>query len=129
MGAEMRRFLLVAFSVVLAMPAQALELTGNYGYAGEWRISASLSETGTGRGQMRYYSGAMRLNHLAACEPNETKEKSGEIRMSRVGRDSYAASLMVDGEQCSVSGALSPGEVAFARCGAKGQVPLRLWEK
>lgn len=125
----MRRFLLFAYSVVVAVPAHALELTGNYGYAGEWRIIASLSETGTGRGQVRYYSGAMRLTHLAACGPNEAPEKSGEIRMSRVGRDRYAASLVVDGARCSVSGALSPGEVAFARCGAEAQVPLRLWEK
>lgn len=125
----MRRFLLFAFSIVLTMPAQALELTGNYGYAGEWRISASLGETGTGRGQVRCYSGPLRLTHLAVCGPNEAPEKSGEIRMSRVSRDRYAASLIVDGEQCSVSGALSPSELVFARCGTKGQVPLRLWEK
>lgn len=127
----MRRLFLFACAVVpiLPAPAGALELVGNYGYAGEWRISASLGEVGAGRGQARSYSGSMRLTHLAACGPGEAPEKVGEIRMSRVGRDRYAASLTVDGEQCSVSGALSPGEIAFARCGAKGQVPLRLWEK
>ncbi|MFA6032056.1 MAG: hypothetical protein WC889_04045 [Myxococcota bacterium] len=127
----MRRFLLFAFSVVLMLPApaSALELSGNYGYAGEWGISASLSELGAGRGQARYYSGPVRLRHLAACGPNEVPQKSGEIHLSRVGRDRYAASLVVDGQQCTVSGALSPNEVAFARCGADARVPLRLWEK
>lgn len=125
----MRRFLLLAFAACLPASAGALELTGNYGYAGEWGLSASLSEIGTGRGQARYYSGPIRLKHLAICGPGEAPEKSGEIRMSRVGRERYAASLTVDGEQCSVAGALSPNEVAFARCGDKVQVPLRLWEK
>lgn len=125
----MRWFLLLAFAACLPAPADALELAGNYGYAGEWGLSASLSEIGAGRGQARHYSGPIRLKHLAICGPGEAPEKSGEIHMSRVGRDRYAASLTVDGERCSVAGALSPNEVVFARCGGNAQVPLRLWEK
>lgn len=125
-----RLFLFVSAALlILSAPVGALELAGRYGYAGEWDVTATLSEIAPGAVRSRNFSGPVRLKHLAMCGPGEVSEKSGEIRLNRLGRERYAASLILGGEECSVSGILSRDEVAFARCATQGQIPLRLWLK
>ncbi len=130
----MRRFLLPGLVAAIAWaralsPVGALELAGRYGYAGEWDLAATLGEIQPGAARARSYSGPLRLRHLAVCGPGEAPEKTGEIRLSRLGRERYAATLELGGELCEVAGIFSRDAVAFARCGAQGQIPLRLWLK
>ncbi|RDJ25159.1 hypothetical protein DWF00_18410 [Bosea caraganae] len=124
----MHRFLLLGF-LMLPTQAGALDLAGRYGFAGEWEVSATLIEAAPGSWRSRDFSGPLRMKHLAMCGPGEVSEKSGALKLSRLGRTRYSASLTLGGEECSVSGTLSQDEVAFARCGAQGQIPLRLWVK
>lgn len=121
------RLLLTAVLLGAPSAAQALELVGRYGYAGEWALTAKLSATSPGPSAVAL-SGELRLKHLAICGPGEVSEKSGTISVRRAGRR-YAAMLKITNENCTASGVLSENSIAFADCGKAGQIPLRLWRK
>lgn len=124
----MRAHLLLPL-LVLPMPAEALELTGRYGYAGEWAVTARLTEADMGGSRRkRDFAGPVTLKHLAICGPGEVAEKSGTLNLRRDGQR-YAAMLTIGQESCAVTGALSEDGVAFADCGKAGKIPLRLWLK
>ena len=124
----MRAHLLLPL-LVLPMPAEALELTGRYGYAGEWAVTARLTEADMGGSRRkRDFAGSVTLKHLAICGPGEVAEKSGTLNLRRDGQR-YAAMLTIGQESCAVTGALSEDGVAFADCGQAGKIPLRLWLK
>ncbi|MCV9940242.1 hypothetical protein OIU35_28120 [Boseaceae bacterium BT-24-1] len=116
---------------LLLMPtaAQALELSGRYGYVGEWAVTAALAETPSARSwRKRDFTGPVTLKHLAICGPGEALEKSGTLSLRRDGRH-YAATLTIGEDSCAVSGTLAEDGVAFADCGKAGKIPLRLWLK
>lgn len=123
----MRGLLLAA--VVLSAPsaAQSLELTGRYGYAGEWALTARFAESHASL-PAGGLAGELHLQHLAMCGPGEVSEKSGSINIRRAGRR-FAATLRIADESCTASGILSEDSVSFADCGKAGQIPLRLWPK
>lgn len=125
----MRTVLLPMFVLLGAAPASGLELEGRYGFAGEWAVSATLTEgTVPGLWRKREFAGPVQLKHLAICGPGEVAEKVGTLRLSRTGQR-YAAKLTVGEESCEVAGRLAEDGVAFADCGKIGQIPLRLWSK
>ena len=116
--------------LLISTTAEALELTGRYGYAGEWAVTAALAETAsasTSRSK-RDFAGPVTLKHLAICGPGEVAEKSGTLNLRRDGQR-YAAMLTIGEESCAVTGVLSEDGVAFADCGKAGKIPLRLWLK
>jgi hypothetical protein len=116
---------------LLAMPvtAEALELTGRYGYAGEWAVTATLAEAEPAVSKRkRDFAGLLTLKHLAICGPGEVAEKSGTLNLRRDGQR-YAAILVIGEDSCAVTGTLSEDGVAFADCGRVGKIPLRLWLK
>ena len=116
--------------LLISTTAEALELTGRYGYAGEWAVTAALAETAsasTSRSK-RDFAGPVTLKHLAICGPGEASEKSGMLNLRRDGQR-YAAMLTIGEESCAVAGTLSEDGVAFADCGKAGKIPLRLWLK
>lgn len=123
----MRGLLLAALLLGGPPAAQALELTGRYGYAGEWAVTAKLAENQAGL-PMGGLAGELHLKHLAMCGPGEVSEKSGSISIRRAGRR-YAATLRIAEESCTAAGILSEDSLTFADCGKAGQVPLRLWPK
>jgi len=124
---RLRHTLWVPVVLASAQFASALELTGRYGYAGEWLVSARLAEVGS-PSLSRGFEGPLHLKHLAMCGPGEVSEKSGTLAVRRAGRR-YSATFSIGGESCSVAGLLAEGSVAFADCGKTGQIPLRLWLK
>lgn len=124
----MRTHLLLPL-LLMPMTAEGLELTGRYGYAGEWAVTAELAETETTRfWSKRAFTGPITLKHLAMCGPGEAAEKSGTLSLQRDGRR-YAAMLTIGEEHCSASGILAEDGIAFADCGKVGKIPLRLWLK
>ena len=121
----MRKILTATALCCLAWPANGVELTGRYGYAGEWALTAKFTED-VPKSPAASLAGELQLKHLARCGPGEVSQKTGTIGFQRAGRR-YAATITIDGQSCTVSGALSQDSVAFADCGKGGQVPLRLW--
>lgn len=125
----MRPHLLLALSPMMPIAAEALELTGRYGYAGEWAVTATLAEAEPAASKRkRDFAGPIRLKHLALCGPGEVAEKSGTLNLRRDGQR-YAAIFAIGEESCAVSGTLSEDGIAFADCGKAGKIPLRLWPK
>ena len=115
--------------LLMPMTAEALELTGRYGYTGEWAVTARLVEAGpAGSRGKRDFAGPITQKHLAICGPGEVAEKSGTLHLRRDGQR-YAAMLVIGEESCAVTGALSEDGVSFADCGKAGKIPLRLWLK
>lgn len=125
----MRAHLLLPL-LLMPVTAEALELTGRYGYAGEWAVTATLSaaEPAAASRRKRDFAGPVTLKHLALCGPGEVAEKSGTLNLRRDGQR-YAAMLVIGEESCAVTGSLSEDGVAFADCGKTGRIPLRLWLK
>lgn len=125
----MRAHLLFVLLPMLPTTAKALELTGRYGYVGEWALSAQLTAAeANGPRRNRDFAGPVSLKHLALCGPGEVAEKSGTLSLRRDGQR-YAAMLTIGEDSCAVSGTLSKDGVAFADCGKSGKIPLRLWLK
>lgn len=119
--------LIVATHVV---QAQEVQLAGRFGYLGEWDVVATVMEGKAAASSAREFAGPVRMKHMAICGPGEVNEKSGHIRLSKVGRGvRYSAQLTLAGEQCSFSGTLSETAHSFVSCGGQGQIPLRLWIK
>lgn len=124
----MRAHLLLPL-LLMPVAAEALELTGRYGYAGEWAVTAQLTEAEPAASKRkRDFAGPVTLKHLALCGPGEVAEKSGTLSLRREGQR-YAAILVIGEESCAATGALSEDGVAFADCGKAGKIPLRLWLK
>ncbi|KRE22161.1 hypothetical protein ASE66_27350 [Bosea sp. Root483D1] len=125
----MRTHLLLPLLLMMPIQAEALELTGRYGYAGEWAVTARLTEAeAAGSRRKRDFAGPVILKHLALCGPGEVAEKSGSLNLRRDGQR-YAAMLTIGAESCAVTGTLAEDGVAFADCGRAGKIPLRLWLK
>lgn len=125
----MRALLLLALLPMMPTAAEALELTGRYGYAGEWAVTATLAEAGPAASKRkRDFAGPINLKHLALCGPGEIAEKAGTLSLRRDGQR-YAAMLVIGEESCAVTGTLAEDGVAFADCGKAGKIPLRLWLK
>lgn len=125
----MRAHLLLALLPMMPVAAEALELTGRYGYAGEWALTATLAEAEpSASGRKRDFAGPAALKHLAICGPGEVTEKSGTLSLRRNGQR-YAAMLVIGEDSCAVTGTLSEDGVAFADCRKAGKIPLRLWLK
>jgi hypothetical protein len=124
----MRAHLLLPL-LLMPVAAEALELTGRYGYAGEWAVTAALAEAEPAASKhKRDFAGPITLKHLAICGPGEVAEKAGTLNLRRDGQR-YAAMLTIGEESCAVTGVLSEDGVAFADCGKAGKIPLRLWLK
>ncbi|MBR3190195.1 hypothetical protein [Bosea sp. (in: a-proteobacteria)] len=125
----MRAHLLLALLPMMPIAAEALELTGRYGYAGEWAVTATLAAAEPAASKRkRDFAGPVTLRHLALCGPGEVVEKAGTLSLRRDGQR-YAAMLAIGEESCAVTGTLAEDGVAFADCGKAGKIPLRLWLK
>ncbi len=123
-----RASIVIASLIGLGHGAGARELTGRFGYLGEWDVSATLTPDKAGDASGSILAGSLRMKHNAVCGPGETPEKSGHIRLSVRGQR-YAAQMTLAGSTCLFSGVLSESAHSFIRCGSDAQIPLRLWFK
>ncbi|MDP3320475.1 MAG: hypothetical protein Q8S58_15235 [Bosea sp. (in: a-proteobacteria)] len=106
--------------------APARDLVGQFGYLGEWDVTATLAEERAGRSGAAFLTGPLLMKHNAVCGPGETPEKSGRIRLTLRG-DRYDAEMTLAGASCRFSGTLSRERHSFVACGGEQQIPLRLW--
>ncbi|MCU4178203.1 hypothetical protein [Bosea sp. BH3] len=112
---------------LLSSFAAATELTGRYGFLGEWEIEASLTER-PAEGRGREFAGDLTMRHTAVCGPGEKPVKAGNITLA-VRRDRYSAKLRLEDAECRFDGTLSDEKVVFIKCGGEQSIPIRLWWK
>ena len=107
-----------------SVPARALEVTGASGFLGEWEVTATVTETTSGR--VRDYRGPLVMKHIGLCTQDGPVEKKGEIRLQISASSQLHATLSVPGTECTASGPLSDGFNGTMTCSDRQVIPLRL---
>ena len=108
-------------------PARALEVTGFSGFLGEWEVTATVTETASGR--IRDYRGPLVLKHIGLCTQDGPVEKKGEMRLQISASSRLSATLSMPGTECTASGQLSDSYNGTMICSDKQVIPLRLQVK
>jgi hypothetical protein len=123
-----RAFFLPIVLGILATPAsaQSLQVTGYSGYLGEWELTATVTETASGR--KKEYSGPLTMKHVGVCSQDGPEEKTGEMRLQISASSSQLnATVSVAGVECTYSGRLSDSYTGTMDCPDRQAVPLKLW--
>ena len=130
-GQLAREQVVKAFGVAVMMgviatlsPARALEVTGTSGFLGEWEVTATVTETASGR--IKDYRGPLVLKHIGLCTQDGPVEKKGEMRLQISASSQLNAILSMPGTECTASGPLSDGYIGTMTCSDKQVIPLRL---
>jgi len=117
--------LAIMMGVALASaPARALEVTGSSGFLGEWEVTATVTETASGR--TKDYRGPLVLKHIGLCTQDGPVEKKGEMRLQISASSQLNATLSMPGTECTASGPLSDGYTGTMICSDRQVIPLRL---
>ena len=110
--------------VVTLAPARALEVSGTSGFLGEWEVTATVTETASGR--IRDYRGPLVLKHIGLCTQDGPLEKKGEMRLQISASSQLNATLSMPGTECTASGQLSDSYNGTMTCSDRQVIPLRL---
>jgi hypothetical protein len=110
--------------VATPAPARALEVSGASGFLGEWEVTATVTETASGR--TRDYRGPLVMKHVGLCTQGGPEEKKGEMRLHISASSQLSATLSVPGTECTTSGPLSDGYNGTMTCSDRQVIPLRL---
>jgi hypothetical protein len=125
-----RAFFLPIVLSALATPAgaQSLQVIGYSGYLGEWELTATVTETASGR--IKEYSGPLTMKHVGVCTQDGPEEKTGEMHFQISASSSRLnATISVAGVECTYSGRLSDSYTGTMNCPDRQAVPLMLWVK
>ena len=76
-------------------PACALEVTGASGFLGEWEVTATVTETASGR--TKNYRGPLVMKHIGLCTQDGPVEKKGEMRLQISASSQLSATLSISG--------------------------------
>jgi hypothetical protein len=119
-------FLLIALgALATSAQAQSLQLIGYSGFLGEWELTATVTQSASGR---KKYAGLMTMKHVGVCTQEGPEERTGEIRLQRSASLSrLTATLSVAGVECTYSGQLSDSYTGTMSCPDREAVPLKLW--
>jgi hypothetical protein len=110
----------------LATEPEALQVLGQAGVLGEWEITARISPTNAGA---RQFSGPVLMKHVGMCSADGPEQKTGEIRLERLGASRVKATLLVEGVMCTYDGRKSDAYSGVLRCPDRRDVPLLIWLK
>ena len=110
--------------VAASAPARALEVTGTSGFLGEWEVTATVTETASGR--VRDYRGPLVLKHIGLCTQDGPVEKKGEMRLRISASSQLNATLSMPGTECTASGQMSDSYDGTMTCSDRQVIPLRL---
>lgn len=116
---------IVAAVCAHAAQAQPLQLTGKFGYLGEYEISANLAADPGARD----YAGPLIVRHVGLCSHDGPQQMSGEITLHRANATApVKATLLFDGRRCTFSGSLSETAIGELVCPGAA-VPASLWPR
>lgn len=105
---------------------RSLEVIGYSGHLAEWTVAAALTKNGSGRD----LSGPLTMQHTGLCSTSGPERKTGEMHLRLAWFSSKVeARLLIDGAECSYSGALSDDFTGLLLCPGSRTVPLTVWKK
>jgi hypothetical protein len=111
-----------------AADAESLQVVGYSGYLGEWELTATVTENGSGRA--KEYTGPLTMKHVGLCTQDGPEEKTGEMRFHISPSSSVlSATLSIAGIECTYNGRMSDSYTGTMNCSDRVAVPLKLWVK
>jgi hypothetical protein len=113
-----------------AAEPQTLQLGGQFGYLGEWELSAEV--TAQPPAARREYAGVLTMKHVGVCAVDGPEEKTGQIRLRMVTSSRVRARLLFDGRECTYQGTLSAAQIGAMECADapdRQGTPISLWVK
>lgn len=115
--------------LVATANGESLQITGYIGVLGEWELTGNLTATGSDR--EKEFVGPVKMLHVGYCTQDGPEERTGEIRVRLSGASSsrLAATLIVNGVECSYSGRQTDTYAGMLKCPDRRAVPLTLWLK
>ncbi|MDE5444157.1 hypothetical protein GWG65_22425 [Bradyrhizobium sp. CSA207] len=128
----MKAFFLPIVLSALATPAvaQSLQVIGYSGYLGEWELTATVTETGSGHIHIKEYSGPLTMKHIGVCTQDGPEERTGEMHFQMsASSPELNATFSVAGVECTYIGRLSDPYTGTMDCPGRQAVPLKLWLK
>ena len=114
-------------TATLAAEAETLQVLGQAGVLGEWEITAHMSSTEIG--VRRQFVGPVLMKHVGMCSVDGPEQKTGEMRLERLGASRVKATLVVEGVTCTYDGRKSDAYSGVLRCPDRRDVPLLIWLK
>lgn len=118
-------FPIILCAFAAPVQAESLQVTGYAGYAGEWELSATVTETAAGR--TKEYAGPLTMTHIGLCTQDGPEQKAGEMRLQISAASSrVSASLSAPGLACTYSGKLSDAANGAMTCADRQLIPLKL---
>jgi hypothetical protein len=106
----------------------SLKVTGYAGFAGEWELTATVTEKSLGR--TREYAGPLTMTHTGLCTQDGPEQKTGEMRLQMSTPASRVnATLVLAGVECTYSGKMADFYTGTMTCADRQTVPLKLWIK
>ena len=125
----MRTFCLLIILGALATPAAAraesLQIKGAAGFAGEWELTATVTEKISGRAGE--YAGPLTMTHVGLCTQDGPEQKTGEMHLQMSAWSSrVTATLSAPGLECTYSGKMSDTATGAMTCADRQVIPLRL---
>ena len=122
----MRTILAVLLTALLgaAAQAQSLQLTGKFGYLGEYELSAQVAAQTAGA---KDYAGPMTVTHVGLCTHDGPNQLEGRIKL-QFAEAAVTATLAFDGRECTFHGPLSQTGTGEMVCPGVA-VPFSLWSK
>jgi hypothetical protein len=112
-----------------SVPGVAKDLSGQYGFAGEWTLEASLREVSRTALGGRDWTGTARVTHTGLCTTSGNPEQAGEMTLKTGPLWRAVATLKVGDLECVYVGRLTKGDQVFASCTNGSSVPMKLWER
>ena len=111
--------------VAASAPARALEVTGASGFLGEWEVTATVTETASGR--TKNYRGPLVMKHIGLCTQDGPVEKKGEMRLRISASSQLSATLSMPDTECTASGQMSDGYNGTMTCSDRQVIPCLLY--
>ncbi len=116
--------LLGTLATSAAARAESLQITGAAGFAGEWELSATVTDKTSGRA--REYAGPLTMTHVGLCTQDGPEQKTGELHLQMSSWSSrVTATLSAPGLECTYSGRMSDAAGAMT-CADHQMIPLKL---
>jgi hypothetical protein len=125
----MRAFAFASLIAVISVPAhaQSLQVSGNFGYLGEYEFSAEVIPKASN--ETKEFSGPLIIRHIGLCTHNGPNQMDGQIQLQFSNMTSrIAATLLFDGQRCTYSGTMSKTVVGELVC-SSGALPFSIWSK
>jgi hypothetical protein len=113
-------------ALAISITPPSLEITGYAGRLGEWELTATLRRNAPG--WMCELSGPLTMKHIGLCSQDGPEERRGDMRLWRSAFSSKAeATLLIEGVECTFSGAMLDSYAGMIVCPDRRPVPLALW--